>query len=176
MTRRGIFLLCAGIAFGASFIGSIAAAPKVVMAVAMSRLSDGGERINRWHFIPLVTEESQTVVRSSPDLAYAICAFDLGDGPLLVSQSPDRTGHYRSLSLYADNTDNFATFSDRTHPDGVTFVLTFGAERPTTALPIVRAPSIRGLILDRRVAPTAEAFAAVEPARRRGECRPYNGE
>lgn len=51
-------------------------------------------------------ENSRWVVRPSPDLLYAICVYDLAQGPVVISASvPER---YWSMQFYQMNTDNFA--------------------------------------------------------------------
>lgn len=56
-------------------------------------------------------------------------------------------------TVYADNADNFVSFNDRSHPDGVALVLATAERQPPTTLQVVVAPSPRGLILERRVTP-----------------------
>ena len=89
------------------------------------------------------------VRRSSPDLVYSACVFDLSDGPLHVTAPvPDS---YMSVSFYAANTDNFYVKNDL-QVDGRFDVVLVG---PGTSKPgvegaeVVRAPSCTGGILFR---------------------------
>jgi uncharacterized membrane protein len=143
------------------------AGPTIIMSIAMKRIA-GEAGVNRWAFAPRTTPETQRVVRSSPDLAYAACAWDVSKGPVRIRAAG--AADYASLSLYGANTDNFFSLNDRTMgPDGAEIVLIAkGAATPAGIDPakIVVAPSRRGLALDRRLAPTAEAFARADAARR----------
>lgn len=146
------------------------AGPTVIMSIAMKRIASAGGA-GHWNFAPRTTPETQRVVRSSPDLAYAACAWDVGKGPVRIRVAG--ATDYASLSLYGANTDNFFSRNDRTMgPDGVEIVLIAkGAKPPAGVDPasIVVAPSRRGLALDRRLAPTADAFAQADAARRAGD-------
>lgn len=150
------------------------AGPTVIMSIAMKRIAAAGGA-GHWNFAPRTTPETQRVVRSSPDLAYAACAWDVGEGPVRIRVAG--ATDYASLSLYAANTDNFFSLNDRTMgPDGAEIVLVAKGARPPAGVDpasVVVAPSRRGLALDRRLAPTAEAFARVDAARRGGDvCEP----
>jgi hypothetical protein len=46
----------------------------------------------------------------SPDLLYAVCAYDLVDGPLQIKLQGDYP-RYWSIALYNSNSDNFLTIS-----------------------------------------------------------------
>lgn len=143
------------------------AGPKIIMSIAMKRIAAAGG-VGHWNFAPRTTPETQRVVRSSPDLAYAACAWDVSEGPVRIRVAG--SSDYASLSLYGDNTDNFFSRNDRTMgPNGAEIVLIAKGARPPVGVDparIVIAPSRRGLALDRRLAPTAEAFARADAARR----------
>ncbi len=56
-------------------------------------------------------EASRYVVRPSPDLLYALCVYNLEQGPVKVSASvPER---YWSMQFYQMNTDNFAGITNQ---------------------------------------------------------------
>ncbi len=63
----------------------IAATPRVVMGVAQRRIEDRVGGSNRWLHAERVTAQTQEVVRSSPDLAYSACVWDLSEGPVRLS-------------------------------------------------------------------------------------------
>ncbi|MBX3509633.1 MAG: DUF1254 domain-containing protein [Hyphomonadaceae bacterium] len=134
----------------------ILATPLVLMNVAMSRVSEGS--YNHWRLAPRVTEASRTIVRPSPDFAYSACVYDLATGPVVIRTAP--WDAYWSLSLYADNSDNFYVIGDREARPGADITLTRDA-RVEDAANAVRSPSRRGIALIRRLAPTPEAYAAV---------------
>lgn len=152
----------------------IAAAPRVVMSVAQDRIEDEAGGSNVWLHADRVTPETQQVVRSSPDLAYSACAWDLSDGPVRVS-APGWDAYF-SLSLYDDGTDNFFVVNDRdTGGDGVDLLLVTPAQAAdvagTDGAQVVQAPSSTGIALLRYLAPTGPAFERVDALRRSAVCR-----
>ena len=155
-------------AAAAAHAGAIVAAPRVIMSKAIERLTPPSG-INHWLHGPRVTEASRAVVRPSPDLAYSACAFDLSRGPVRITAAPWQS--YMSVSAFADNTDNFFVVNDRTAPGGVDIVLAREGQRVAAGpYRIVRSPSTRGVVLERRLAPTAEAFAQADKVRRGDRC------
>ncbi|GAM97530.1 hypothetical protein U91I_01156 [alpha proteobacterium U9-1i] len=141
--------------------------PRVMMSIAIDRIGDG--RVNFWRFGERVTPTSRTIVRPSPDFAYAACPYDLRDGPVLIQVAP--WDQYWSLSLYADNSDNFFTLNDREARFGgeVTLVRA-GSAHPEGASMVVESPSQRGIALMRRLAPRVEDFAAAAAVAREDVC------
>ncbi len=158
-------------------VGTVVAAPHALMALAMDKLSHGGEVANAFTFMRRTSAQSRAVVRPSPDLAYASCVYDLAQGPLLISAAPTPGGGHASISVFASNTDNIATYDTIAYPHGVRFVLALRGEPlpekvRATGLPVLLSPSRKGVILDRRLAPTAAAFALADKARRADSCAP----
>ncbi len=167
-----------GLFIGAAVIGHVAlvlAVPNVLMRVAMNRISENGAAINRFQFGDRTTQNSRGVVRPSPDLAYSSCVYDLSDGPLLVSAAPSPGQGYVSLSVFAANTDNVAALDSSQYPQGIRFVLAMPGQAAPVGERVIQSPSARGIILDRRLAPTAEKFAEVDKARRADSCAPLAG-
>jgi uncharacterized membrane protein len=164
-----------GLFVGAGVIGHIGlvmAVPHALMSVAMSRMSGDGARINQFVFGDRTTKDSRRVVRPSPDLAYASCVYDLSKGPLLVSAAPSPNQGYVSLSVFAANTDNIAALDTTQYPNGIRFALARKGQQVPAGVQVVESPSDKGIILDRRLAPTAELFAEVDQARRADSCAP----
>lgn len=161
----GLMLLTALTAHAAVLV----ATPYVIMSAAMARVGEGGG-FNTWAFAPRVTPESQTIVRSSPDLAYTACAFDVSEGPVRISIAPWRG--MQTFALYADNTDAFLTLTEQDiGAGGLELALVRpGGARPPGSARVIEAPSVRGLALDRRLAPTEADFAEVEAGRRGMVC------
>jgi uncharacterized membrane protein len=151
----------------------IYAAPYALMSVAMKRLGGDGHAVNRWAHGPRTTERSRGVVRPSPDLAYSACVFDLSNGPVRVTAAPWRD--YWSVSVYAANSDNIFVANDRRYPRGVDLMLTRGKDAAPPGVLTVRVPSERGIVLARRLAPTAEAFAAADASRQGDRCEAAAG-
>jgi uncharacterized membrane protein len=166
----GYVLLVAVIAL-AAHVATLMAYPSVAMERAIAVIAPRGEGVNAWRHSPRVTAQSQRIVRSSPDLAYSACAFDLWLGPVTI-----KVGSYAdmwSLVLYDRASNVFGHFNDLEYPDGVTVTLIReGAAPPANAQGIVlESPSRRGIALVRRLAPTVSEFSAAETARRDDVCR-----
>lgn len=149
----------------------IGAIPQLIMGVALDRIAkvSGGWNILR-HSEP-VTPRTQAIVRSSPDLAYSTCALDLTKGPvrLRVAKGSD----YASLALYDANTDNVFTLNDRAVPDEGVRIMVVSARSPVAAAPgeqVVSLSGNKGLMLVRRLAPTADAFERVAAERASDSC------
>ena len=158
-------------------VAAILAAPRAIMALAIGKLSQGGKEANAFHFSRRTSAQSRDVVRPSPDLAYASCVYDLSKGPVLVEAAPTPGSGYASISVFAGNTDNIGVFDTIANPQGVRFVLARAGEalpdRVTRLqLPVVTSPSAKGVILDRRLAPTQAAFELADKARRTDRCAP----
>jgi len=149
----------------------ILSAPNLLMAVAFKRLSAEGAMVNQMIYPPRTTEASRAIVRPSPDLAYSSCAYDLSKGPVRVNAA--KASDYMSVSVYAANSDNIFAINDRQAPEGVDLVIVGkGQEVPSGSAIVVQSPTQRGIVLERRLAPSAEAFAAADMARKKGVCAP----
>lgn len=158
---------------GIGYVTTVVAVPHVIMHVAMNRLSDDGRRINTFQFADRTTSASRAIVRPSPDLAYASCVYDLSDGPIVVEVPPTEGGGYVSVSVFAANTDNFAVVDSLANPRGIRFVLQEPGKRfHPRNIPVIYSPTRRGIILDRRLAPTLAEFASADKARRGDRCAP----
>lgn len=165
-------LTFAGVAL-AAHVGTILVAPHALMTLAMRKLSPDDAQVNAFQFARRTTAQSRAIVRPSPDLAYASCVYDLEQGPLLVKVPPSPDGSYTSVSVFAGNTDNVAVMDSIRFPKGIRFVLQQEGKlvHPGIA-PVIYTSTKRGIILDRRLAPTAEAFALADKARRADSCAP----
>lgn len=154
------------IAFASHFV-FINAAPGVMMDVAFKRVGAG--RPNEWHVADRVTETSRQIVRPSPDFAYSACAYDLNDGPVIITATPWRA--YWSLSLYAGNSDNFFVIDDREARFGAEItVVRRGQPHPEGASMVVESPSPRGIALIRRLAPDLDQYNAAAQVAREDVC------
>jgi uncharacterized membrane protein len=151
------FVWAALIAGAIAHVALVQAVPRVLMDKAIERIGAGGS--NAWRVADRVTPESRQIVRPTPDFAYSACAYDLSDGPVTIRVEP--WSAYWSLSLYADNSDNFFVVDDREARNGVTITLVQrGRRAPEDAPRVVRSPSERGIALIRRLAPTPDEYAA----------------
>ena len=159
--------------------------PHAVMRMAMSRLvaaapeappvaaPDATARRGGALYPPLTTAASRLIVLPSPDLAYALCLYDLRDGPVDIDAQPDWPAYW-SVALYADNTDNYLVRNDRiaaSRPVHWRLALTKGT--PAAGRELVLAPSARGLVLMRvLVTDRASQAATVAQAQRALQCVP----
>ena len=146
--------------------------PRVVMTAAIEGMA-GPAGVNRAVFPPRADETARTIVRPSPDLLYAGCAFDLSDGPLRIRAAVPRDTYW-SLSMFAASTDNFFVVNDRTAGETVDLVLaTRGSD---VAVPegarLVEAPSVRGIVLTRTVVASPEREGEIDQVRRSFDCAP----
>lgn len=172
MRRAWQLALCFTGAVVVGHVATIVVAPRAIMHLAMNRLSQQGRLINAFRFSGRVDAHARWVVRPSPDLAYASCVYDLARGPIMVAAAPDADHGYVSLSVFAANTDNIAVFDTLRQPQGMRFALALPGQAVPPGVNVVRATSRTGIILDRRLAPDAAAFAAADRARRNDRCAP----
>lgn len=165
------------IGLGAFVIGFVAvhfivlnALPGRIMSTARDRIG-GQVPLHTWQMSARITPQTQTIVRPSPDLAYAICVIDLSTGPveIAVPTWPE----YGSLSIFDAHTDNvYAGSLDARAPDAPGYrrilVAMEGQDTDTGDITdIVTVGSPEALALIRRLAPTQglyDAAAALVPA------------
>ncbi|HQV02831.1 MULTISPECIES: DUF1254 domain-containing protein [unclassified Novosphingobium] len=172
MKRPVKLALLFAVAAAVGHVGLVYVTPHFLMNIAMKRISQDGKLINQFYFGPRTTQNSRGVVRPSPDLAYSSCAYDLSGGPLLIEAQPSPDNGYVSISVFAANTDNIAVFDSAINPQGIRFVLAREGQATPAGEKVVISPSDKGIVLDRRLAPSAERFAAIDPARRGDKCQP----
>ena len=147
--------------------------PRAVMRVATNLVAER-DGFNHAVFPPRADETSRVIVRPSPDLLYASCAFDVASSPVRIRAVVPRDTYW-SLSMFAANTDNFFVVNDRAVASGeVDIVLaTPGAKVDLPAgATLVEAPSARGVVLTRAVVPGADRLAELDEVRRRFTCAP----
>lgn len=138
--------------------------PGAIMSTAMERMEASGLTHHQFALAPRATPQSQTVVRPSPDLAYSVCLFDLTKGDALQV----RVGaydNYTSVSFFDDRTNNFASVrvgenGDPTSGSNILLVAPGGTASGVSGAQI-EAPSERGIILIRRLAPTQADYERV---------------
>jgi uncharacterized membrane protein len=175
MNRAWQLGLCFAAAVAVGHVATVIAAPRAIMHLAMGRLSQHGRLINAFRFSDRIDAHARWVVRPSPDLAYASCVYDLSRGAIMVSAAPSADHGYTSVSVFAAQTDNIAAFDTLTHPQGIRFALALRGQTVPQGVAVVRTASAKGIILDRRLAPDAAAFAAADHARRADRCAPIDG-
>jgi uncharacterized membrane protein len=157
------FSLCVA----AVHVAVLYAAPTVIMGQAMGVLAARGVPLHRFTNPERVTPQTQQVVRSSPDLYYALCRYDLRNPGTQVLVQMGDWPDYQSVSFFAAQTDNFATL--RGTGKAVAVRLLPPGSAPTEEA--IVSPTAKGVILIRRLAPSAERFAAAAAAGKADRCR-----
>lgn len=176
--RRTDWLRWLGIALVVAALTHVAAVwllPRVVMGIATRTFAAGaGGSFNHAVFPPRADENARAIVRPSPDLLYAGCAFDLADGPIRIQATVPRDTYW-SLSMFAANTDNFFVVNDRAAKSGRVDLLLVEPGTTVTSsdgATVVEAPSTRGIVLTRTLIASEERVAELDEARRRFSCAP----
>jgi uncharacterized membrane protein len=129
------------------------------------RLRAMGERNVIIHAARL-SADYNPVRRSSPDLLYSACPYDLSQGPLRITAPA--SGTYMSVSCFALNTDNFYARNDRQVKDSFDFVL-ISPGAPTPEAPgseVVRSPTTTGGVIFRYFIGDGTHDEQIENARR----------
>jgi len=180
--KRFIFLTLAFAA--AALIGHLVvlqAIPGLIMSTAMERMEARGVALHQFNLAPRTTPQTQTVVRPSPDLAYSICRFDLSDDEILLVRA-GLYDDYASVSFFDARTNNFATVrvGAGDNPSSGSQVLLRapgGPKADSASFPglQVEAPTQRGLILIRRLAPTKADYEHVASIASTDSCALWSG-
>jgi len=160
-------LVVAVIGYGAI----LEAIPRGIMAVAERRIA-ARTGWNDMAFPPLPTAEARSVVRPSPDLAYAICVVDIGKGPVRID-APALPARYWSVSVFDHRTDVAFVRNNRDSRGGpISIVLAREGQRTPAVVPVVRLPSARAIALLRVLVEDRGAFPAIDRTRRAARCGP----
>ena len=157
-----VLLLCAA----ASHALTLHFAPSVIMSRAMDVLAERGVALHAFSATPRVTPQTQQIVRSSPDLYYALCRYDLGDPSARLIVGMGNWPDYQSLSFFDARTDNFATLRGTGKAIAVRLLPPGSASEEGAIV----SPSARGVILIRRLAPDAPRYAAAAQAGKGDAC------
>lgn len=142
-------------------------APGFIMDRAMAALEARGVALHAFSAPQRVTPQTQSVVRSSPDLYYALCRYDLSDPATRLTVAMAAWPDYQSLAFFDARTDNFATL--RGTGKAVSVRLLPPGSAPEQGA--IVSPSARGVILIRRLAPEISRYAAAAQAGRADACR-----
>lgn len=142
-------------------------APNVIMAAAMDALAERGVALHAFTRPQRVTPQTQQVVRSSPDLYYALCRYDLAESGAMLSVTMGKWPDYQSLAFFDARTDNFATLRGT----GMEVRVRLLPPGSTPEAGAIVSPSGKGVILIRRLAPDAARFAAAAEAGKADTCR-----
>jgi uncharacterized membrane protein len=162
-------------------LAALWALPRLIMGRVMSAAAPASQASNQVVFPPPTDHLQRRVVMPSPDLLYALCAFDVSTQPMRIRAHP-QSPNYWSIALYAANSDNFFVINDReTSGRPVDIVLSgpgaYPGQMPMPAgAQVVQAPSAKGLLLMRvLVTDYTRERDTVEAARRSLQCEPLTG-
>ena len=148
-------------------LATLQLAPGVIMSRAMEALAARGVAQHGFTAPQRVTPQTQSVVRSSPDLFYALCRYDFSHPASQVSLRVADWPGYQSLSFFDAGTDNFATLRGAGKP--ITARLLPPGSAPQAGA--IVSPTAKGVILIRRLAPDSADFAAAAAASSADRCQ-----
>ena len=171
MMRRWLLPIVAGIimAFGA-YYATLVATPFALMHAALTKIGSLKPE-NDFFFSDMSTADNQPIVRSSPDLSYSTCVFNLDNGPVLVDVEPV-PDHYWSVSIFDARTDVAAVRSDRdTGGRPARLALLKSGQKAPAGYEPVALKYDRGLVLIRILLADASEFEAVDAIRRKSTCK-----
>ncbi len=145
-------------------------APSLIMDRTLSALKNRGVAEHAFTTPQRITPQTQAVVRSSPDLFYSLCRYDLSAPGSRLTVTMGEWPGYQSLSFFDAKTNNFVTY--RGTGEAVSVML----EPPGSGSKseAITSPTSRGVILIRRLAPTQELFDAATLAAEKDRCN-YSG-
>jgi len=149
--------------------------PRLIMMrtmAAMTRMAAD----NTIFYPPRPTAKARSIVRPSPDLLYSICVYDLGraGGALRIS-THDMPNTYWSVSVFDADTNNFYALNDRqAKTSAADFLLAAkGASITARQLPVIAAPTDRGIVLFRTLVNDERRLSEIDAARHDADCAPY---
>jgi uncharacterized membrane protein len=156
-------------------VTSLLLLPRLIMLRTMSVMARSASANTILH-PPRPSARSRTVVRPSPDLLYSICVYDLraADGAVRVSIH-DMPDTYWSVSVFDADTNNFYALNDRQAKTGAADFLLADSARPANdeRLPVVAAPTSRGIVLFRILVSDDARMTELDAARRHAHCARY---
>jgi uncharacterized membrane protein len=148
--------------------------PSLIMSRAMGRMAERGGWNTMTH-APRVNATNDTIVRSSPDLLYSVCPYDLAYGSLRIFAEVPK-GTYWSMSFYDMNTNNYRVINDAEASAGMALVV---VRRPTNesltpvGAEVINSPSDRGLVLIRTLINDDARLAEIDKVRRSATCTAF---
>lgn len=147
--------------------------PSLVMSRAMGKIG-AKAGANAMLHSPRPNADNDTIVRSSPDLLYSVCVYDLDAGPLRINAEVP-PGTYWSMSFYDMNTNNYRVINDSQATAGAVLIVLMkaGTLGPTPAgAEVVASPTARGIVLIRTLVNDDSREQQIDTVRRRAACTP----
>jgi uncharacterized membrane protein len=152
--------------------------PRFVMLRTMNGMTKTAGAANTILHAPRATWRSRSVVRPSPDLLYSICVYDLGATGAVHVSTHDMPETYWSVSVFDADTNNFYAINDRQAKSGAAdfILMPQGKSTEASRLPVVAAPTSRGIVLFRTLVNDDADVARIDAARHNTACEPYKTE
>jgi len=146
--------------------------PTFIMGRVMAAIGNGAP--GNITFSDRPDETARRVVRPSPDLLYSVCIYDVSKNPLRITTGAPQ-GTYWSVSLFADNTDNFYVFNDVKAQGRPATIILIGQGQKVPpqadgATTVISAPSARGLVLFRTLINDEARLSEIDRQRREARC------
>lgn len=171
-----IILLAGGLAVG-TYQLTLTLMPTVIMSIVEKRLADSAAGYNKIHHGIRSNSDYRNVVRSSPDMLYSRCVYDLSNGPVIF-EGTALNETYWSLSFFQHNTDNFFVINDREigGQDFRYIVIMKDDLSPVgyTEEQIIRSPSSTGIALQRVFIADEATIDIIDKQRRTLTCKNYD--
>lgn len=178
--QTGLLALVSG---GIIHICATLVMPQLATASGVQRLSDQLPT-NRMRVLPLVTAGNQILPFVGPDVRFAVCRYDVSDGPVRVTASlPDKGW---SLALYSPQGDNFYVVPAQDYrrlevsfqliPQTERFLGFFNLGRTIeTSASQITVPSAQGLVVIRAPLRGRAYQGDTEAHLLRAQCSPFRG-
>ncbi len=178
------FLLLTLVLAGLLHILAILALPHLSSQTAWQRLSKAGEPNTMVRLAP-GKDGKQVLPMMAPDIRYAVCRFDLKDGPVRLI-TPTENDLW-VVALYTPSGENFyaVTAEDLVRPlfnliiatENQT-VIEEGVDAPVEAdqVAVVRSPTFQGLAVIRAPLKGQSEAASAEKALANAYCGPYSAD
>ncbi|MFD0986760.1 DUF1254 domain-containing protein [Methyloligella solikamskensis] len=184
LRHLGYFLLLIVVLSGLLHVLGVFALPHLSSETAWMRLSKIGEP-NTMVRLESTKSGEQVLPMMAPDIRYAVCRFDLSDGPVRLI-TPTENGLW-VVALYTPSGENFyaVTAEDLVRPlfnliiatENQT-VIEEGVDAPVEAdqVAVVRSPTFEGLAVIRAPLQGQSEAAGAEEALANAYCGPYGAD
>ena len=154
---------------------SVLLLPRLIMMRTMAGMTRTAA-VNTIFYPPRPTARTRGIVRPSPDLLYSACVYDLATaGGAVRISTHGMPNAYWSVSLFDADTNNFYALNDRQANAGVADFLLAAKDASIAAgqLPVIAAPTDRGIVLFRTLVDDERRLSEVDAARHNANCTPY---
>lgn len=167
------FILAVAIVAAVTHVALLYFGPSLIMGRVLNRMT-AAVGYNAIVNPPRPNADNNQVVRSSPDLLYSSCAYDISERNLSIrAEVPADT--YWSVAFYDANTNNYRVINDREATAGaVVIVLRKASDNspPPAGAEVIASPTDKGLVLFRTLVASDARFEEIDAARKTATCKP----